>query len=223
MNVRSLWQSFGYFGVLISYIIIFTMLPIIEAYDIGNHAVNILFTAVLLFSLYAVSNHIYNLVIGIVLLSPFMFLSWSGLYDHSNTAQLIKLASQACFMGYTIVFFMRHILHAKKVNTDIIIGSICVYLFLGTIWGILFTMAEYFAPGSFAGLPDITLQDQADIIGQRFLDMLYYSYITLTTLGYGNIYPVSGLANSLSSAAAIMGQMYLTVLIAMLIGKYRAN
>jgi len=91
-------------------------------------------------------------------------------------------------------------------------GTSCIYLLLGIIWSILNANLYFLSPGSFSGLGNS---------GNRlhFSEFMYYSYVTLTTLGFGDITPVSPLAKTLSFMQAVAGQLYLTIMVAGLIGK----
>jgi hypothetical protein len=100
-------------------------------------------------------------------------------------------------------------LKAERVSREKIFGALSVYLLLGFIWAILFVMVDFLVPGSLR-----YGQDQA-LTGPQ---MVYYSFVTLTTLGYGDIVPIAPSARALATLEAITGQLYLTVLVARLVG-----
>lgn len=110
---------------------------------------------------------------------------------------------------------------AREVNINIIFAAISLYFLIGLEWGYLFAIVELNHAGS---LMTSVLAIQADLsltdIDANLLNYIYFSLVTLTTLGYGDIIPVSGLARSLAGIEAVMGQMYLTVLVARLVGVY---
>ena len=97
------------------------------------------------------------------------------------------------------------------VTSATISASLVVYLLLGVIWGQAYRLLEHVSPGSFQGL-----SAGSPIELQR--DLLYYSYVTLTTLGYGDIYPIGAEARALAITEAIIGQLYLVVLVAGVVG-----
>ncbi len=97
---------------------------------------------------------------------------------------------------------------SSVVTSNQIIGALCVYLLFGVIWAFLYEFVEYFSPGSFKGL------DSRDG-GQAFV---YYSFVTLTTLGYGDVVPIRPVAMALAYLQAVFGQVYLAVLVAGLVG-----
>lgn len=112
-----------------------------------------------------------------------------------------------CGLGASIA--LRDVFHVEgAVGTNQIMGAVCVYLLFGVIWAILYQLVESLSPGSFKGLESFES-------GQPFV---YYSFVTLTTLGYGDIGPVRPAAMALAYMEAVFGQFYLAVLVAGLVG-----
>src|SRR5262249_20948126 len=97
-------------------------------------------------------------------------------------------------------------------------AGVAVYLLLGIFWGLTFTVLEFFQTGSYS-LPQVS-EGKTLLYVDLGQDMLYYSFVTMTTIGYGDIIPLSQPAKFLSVLEAMMGQIYLTVLVARLVGLY---
>jgi hypothetical protein len=117
---------------------------------------------------------------------------------------------------YSAVSILWHILTRTIVTTDTLAGAVVVYLQIGLIWSILFVFIETFIPGSFnfsAAPLTSSLASRAD-----FYQFVYYSFVTLTTLGYGDYLALSPPAQSLSFLETALGQVYLAVLVARLLG-----
>lgn len=150
-----------------------------------------IFAAALLFSLIAFGSSVIN-----------YFLNSTPIY-------VVSVIFYGLFFGLMISIFS-HIMKVEKVTSDTIIGSICVYLLLGIIWATVFALIEILNPGSF------NLGD--DVVTNLNYKFLYYSFVTLTTLGYGDITPVLPPARALSSLEAVTGQLYLAILLAHLVG-----
>jgi hypothetical protein len=113
------------------------------------------------------------------------------------------------------------ILHARLVTFDIIAGGISVYMFFGNIFGLIYAIIARMDPSAF-NIPELT----ASYIGNNIGDVssaMYFSFVTLTTLGYGDITPVNHFARTLAYLEAATGQVYLTVLIASLVGMHIAS
>jgi voltage-gated potassium channel len=125
------------------------------------------------------------------------------------------------FLVAIVVLLIRHIARSRDVTPTIILSSINGYLLLGVLGGALLAIAE--------SIDRLVLA--ADAAGIAFpsqappgaFDYLYFSFVTLTTLGYGDVTPVSHLSRSMAILLAITGQLYMTILIAMLVGKFLAR
>ena len=116
-----------------------------------------------------------------------------------------------CFVALILLF---HLFRHEQVTSDTIAGSICVFLLFGIIWTLVYQAIYFFDRSAFNNIATESLSPTATV------DLLYYSFATLTTLGYGDITPVSRLGRMFAVTQAIVGQLYLTVLVARLAGLY---
>ncbi len=126
-----------------------------------------------------------------------------------------------CFNLFIAVFMIRHIARSQQVTLTIIINSINGYLLIGVLGAVLLAMTQLLQKLFFN--VDTGAINFAGDTAAGFHDYLYFSFVTLTTLGYGDVTPVSAFAKSLTIIIAISGQLYLTILIAMLVGKYLSH
>jgi len=117
----------------------------------------------------------------------------------------------AVLLGFVAWVVLREVLSHQRVTSETIYGALCVYLLAGLIWSQVYTMVESADPGSFR-FPE-SLSDGVAL--QQALS--YFSLVTQTTLGYGDVVPVSPAARSLAVGQAVFGQLYLAVLIARLV------
>ena len=120
------------------------------------------------------------------------------------------------FFGIGLLLFsafklLSFLMQVQKVSQDTINAALCVYLSLGVAWGMVYIVLEILAPGAFR-IAEFAREPQA-----MALEMLYFSMVTLTTLGYGDITPVTPFAKNLSALEAVIGQVYLTILVARLV------
>lgn len=121
-------------------------------------------------------------------------------------------AGGASFFALVTWVLLHRILSATThVTGELIAGSIAVYLLLGIAFAYLFALVELHSPGAFAF---------ADRAGHADPDFYYYSLVTLTTLGYGDITPLAPMARGLAALEAVIGPVYLTVLVARLVGMH---
>lgn len=120
----------------------------------------------------------------------------------------------ACFFGFALYGILRAIL-AKRASGDAIFGVVCGYLLLGIIWSLLYSAVETASPGSF----HVAARENDGSAARLDRGVLsYYSFITLATVGYGDVTPATPLARTLAWMEAIAGQFYLAILVAALVG-----
>lgn len=126
---------------------------------------------------------------------------------------LLRNALMIAFLSYTVWVIGRDVFRAHRVTTDQIFGGISVYLLLGLIWAIAYMSVVTAQPGAieFSTSDDVTE-------AHRLSALIYYSFETLTTLGMGDILPVSNMARTLTWTEAVTGQLYIAVTMAKLVG-----
>ena len=129
----------------------------------------------------------------------------------SGTAQVLLSTSWMLFFGLSIILVSKSIYTTHKVTFDTVIGGICVFLMLGFFWGLLFIILSLIYPGSFSGPNGIPSP----------FDLMYFSFTTLTTLGYGEFTPVSRIAKLTSVFEAICGVLYPAIFISALVNSYQ--
>ena len=137
-------------------------------------------------------------------------------YIGSTVVFVAGLAVSFLFLLLSVYLAIRHILFSGKITTNKIVGSLCIYLLIGIIWGIIYIFIAIFSNQPFNGI------GQANDIDQIW-DYFYFSFVTLTTLGFGDISPTLPIARSLTYLEAICGQFYLAILVSTLVGAYIAE
>ena len=120
-------------------------------------------------------------------------------------------AVYAIYLGVAALLILRDVLFCQRITADTIRGGICVYFLIGFVWALLYGIVASFDPQAFS---------QPLIGGESYSKVIYFSFVTLTTLGYGDIIPVSPVATMLTNLEAIIGQMYPAILISILVGGY---
>jgi hypothetical protein len=122
---------------------------------------------------------------------------------------------QASFYAFAVALILRNIFRAAAITRDDVLGAVCGYLLAAGVWGNIYAVTAILIPGSFAISPD--LNDVASYQGRIAL-FGYFSVVTLTTMGYGDITPVRPPADVLAMLEAIFGQFYIAVVVAQLVG-----
>jgi len=149
-------------------------------------------------------------VVGLALGVPALV---SLVFESDPAVTAASLLLGIATIAFVCVVLLMGIYKHPRITAASVSASLVVYLFLGIIWATAFFLAETSAPGSFYGL------DTAASAATR-RELFYYSFVTLTTVGYGDIGPVSPVARSLAITEAIVGQLYLVVLVASLVGMF---
>lgn len=217
-------RKFNFSGLLISFGILFITLPFLEVSEWYSWLIKTSLSLVIFFSLYVIVERRLHFFIAVLLAVPGLVINWLDILDDVLDAQIIKLLFSAILFAYVARLLLRNIFHTRLVDMNILYEATCVYLLFGVIWANIFTIIELMAPGSFSGIPAVASTFTVEVREQvLFESLFFFSYITLTTLGYGNIFPASTVASSVAAAEAIVGQLYLTILVARLVGLHIAQ
>tara|TARA_B110000977_G_scaffold189688_1_gene259561 strand:+ start:1879 stop:2511 length:633 start_codon:yes stop_codon:yes gene_type:complete len=122
------------------------------------------------------------------------------------------------FLFYVVITFeiIKQVWRINEVGKDLIMGVISGYICLGLVGYFIFMAIEISHPGSFQS----TLFTESFSINQKSDGLLYYSYITLLTIGYGEIVPITTAAQKAAVFLGLLGQFYLVILTAVTVGKY---
>ena len=131
-------------------------------------------------------------------------------------SMMLQSASLLALIGFLVVaitFTLGQVAIGNAINTNRLVGAVCVYLLLGVIWAMAYTLVNLSSPGAFTGFTP------TEGLGWDS-EWLYNSFVTMTTLGYGDILPVSATARGLAYMQAIVGQFYIAVLVAGLVSAY---
>lgn len=180
-----------------------------------------LFSALIISSMFALDFHrrARRLLAGIGAI--LLIMVWLDFLVDNDLVRLIDYLFLFIYVIFVTVTMIIHIARSKTVTLTLIISSVNGYFLLGYLGALLLANAEILQ--KFVFLEETAAISFAGSPGSGFHDFMYFSFVTLTTLGYGDVTPVSHMAKSVTLIIAISGQMYMTILIAMLVGKYLAR
>ena len=139
---------------------------------------------------------------------------WGELLSTHGAIDVAALGITVAWVGYAVSIIVAHLFRQRDVTIDTILGAVVTYLLIAVAFSQLFQILELTRPGSFSGLPD-------DLSGNRSSvtdSMMYFSLVCITTMGYGDIVPQSAIARPLAVLEGVVGQLYLAVMIARLVG-----
>jgi hypothetical protein len=174
-----------------------------------------LLAVVLIAGVLAVGGRRKSLVLAASLAVPALAARWLWHYWPEPYLHGLFLLLGTLLLLQVTVHLLRFIVRAPLVDTEVLAAGIATYLVLGILWALVYLMVGFLEPNAFA-LP-AAAGARKDLIG---FDALYFSFVTLTTIGYGDIAPVAPFARMLAIAEATVGTLYLAVLIARLVTLY---
>jgi len=217
MLLKSLSEKIGqYTVVLLLLLLSLVMLPLVENFPIGRLLLSgwcLLVVASLVLSLIGDRKHrILVILLGTTLfLCIFVYFVGVVLHQEFMGIALLALFVTILFLGCCIWLILYSIFKRTLFSADVFSGAILAYILLGIAWGALYSSIEKIAPGSFSFSSDYDLAAKGSTL-------TYYSFITLTTLGYGDILPLTRITRTFAYLEAVTGVMYCAILVAGLVG-----
>ncbi|NQU13392.1 MAG: hypothetical protein HQ561_04555 [Desulfobacteraceae bacterium] len=184
--------------------------PFVEGFAYLQILFSVFLTAIFISAIYAISQERRHTLIASFLALPALGFTWATYFTQSIAFSLVSSFLGAVFFIFIAINILAFISQQGHVTTDMIIGAAVVYLLIAMTWLTAYEIIETLHPGSFA-MPEGQLQDS------RYL-FLYYSLVTITTLGYGDVTPLTSVASSFSALEAVVGQLYLVITVAWLVG-----
>lgn len=218
-------QQFRFIALLICLLFVILALPFMENNDFIIILVSATYSISLFLTIYVVAGSKKLFLFGVLLALPNWIISWTNLIIFNDVFTInIRLFSQLFVDIFVIAFLLNYIFKTKHVTFNILFAAVCVYLLLGFAWSIGYAIVELNNPGSFAGIAvGKTFVDIEEALVHYLTHFLYFSYITITTLGYGNIHPLTTIGNALAATEALVGQLYIALLIGRLLGMHIAE
>ena len=174
------------------------------------------FSLVLIASVNALYRKTFYLTIFLGIGALSFFMNIVTYFSSSMDIEIEALAVNLIFLLCAIAIMFNHIFNGSKVDANLLLGAASLYLLMGVCFAYMYTIVDYFFPASFSG----ALTSGTHGIHALFAQFFYYSFVTLATVGYGDIMPVSQEARFLSLIEAILSQLYMTILIARLVGMH---
>lgn len=192
--------------------------PYAEATHLGYIAFRVIGSFAILISVYAANIRRSLLVVAVALAIPALIQRIALPRADASALATLNLVLSFCFDAVIIVVIFRHVFDAVRPTSETIFGAVCIYLLVGFSFASVYGMLGTFQHNAFYLDPRLNLHT----IPNRF-DYVYYSFGTMTALGAAGINAITPQARSISIVEAILGILYLAVLIARLMGGYRTN
>ena len=196
--------------ILILFLLVLT--PFLDEFIQTRILMDVFLTAIFIFIICTIRLKRSQAIIASVLVLPLIVATWSTYFVEIRTFSLFSRIFGALFFAYAAINILRIVLKSEKVTRETIFAAIVAYLLIALMWAFLYMILERVSPGSFS-FPDWGGRGET-------MQFEYLSFVTITTLGYGDITPVTDKASALVIIEAVVGQIYLVVLVAWLVGMH---
>lgn len=191
----------------------FALYPLLGGFAWGRTAVSIALLLVMASALVAIWKHHRIALLGAVLAVGALIAMVPAYYFEVPFAKPVLTVIEFTFLLILAISILLDVMRAERVTMDTVFGACCVYLMFGLTWTGIYELIETLSPGSF----DFGLLGSPDGASEGFETMSklsYFSLITMTTVGYGDVTPLSPAARSFSALQGLVGQLYMAIVIA---------
>lgn len=207
-------QENNYYFFLAGLLALLCIAPGIELFAIGRTAftlVLILFSGTLVLACWAYRGSTKLYWAGILLAGAAFFLSVVAAINANVALGYLSLIVHIAFWSLGAWIAFSHVFSPGPISLNRIVGSVCVYMMVAVVFADLAVLINWLAPGSYSNVTATGLEEQLS-------EFAYFSFVTINTLGYGDISPVSSVARTLAILESTFGVFYLAILVASLIG-----
>lgn len=215
MTSTDMGKEIRFSFLLASLIIAVVIAPLLESTRLGDLIQLSCLTLVFVAAVFINWQHRTKLWLFAIAAVLSLTLHWLSLIFPSNNVSLFRFAASFCFLGFTAAMLLKSIVSNDEVTPNAILGSICVYLLLGLMWALGYSGLTFIEANPFDIPPPAAGTSVED--HPNLATFLYFSFVTMSTLGYGDITPQTDLARTLTWTQSVTGQFYLAVLVARLV------
>lgn len=209
-------NNFAY--LLVALIIFLLIMPVIDDFNLSHKAIarSVSFSMILLIGIWSLRHSPKAFRTGIGFVVTGIGFNLVALANDMEIFEYLAQAMVFLFLFMAALTALKQVMSHLRITANNIYGAICVYLLLGVNWAIIYSILNSISPAAFRGVtvPPGVIWD---------VEWIYFSFVTLTTLGYGDIVPVSSTARAFAYCEAIFGVFYLAILVAGLVGVFIAD
>lgn len=156
-------------------------------------------------------------ITAFILAFPTLFFGWYELFYPSNTMFVITIVLAIVFMALCTTSTLHDVIRRARVTLETLRGIVCAYFMIALVFAYVYYLIEFLVPGSF----HLLVRDTAFVTHSRLLSqMMYFSFVTLLTIGYGDITPLLDLSQTAVVLEGIIGQFYIAILVARIVAVY---
>lgn len=203
--------------LLLALLALVVLYPFLEPYPVGRAAIAVFDLLILFLALRAARATGQEARIGYVLVWPAMGLHILAAFLPMPMFVLGSLATQAMFHAFVVVCLLRYMLSDEVMTLDELFAAAGLYVLMAFVFAYLYALVERYSPGSFF----INVANNPDGL-TSWWDLLYFSFTCLTSVGFGDVTPVSDHARSLVMIQQMIGVLYLALVISRLVAMQAA-
>ena len=197
-----------FFYIIVSIVAVILVSPYIRDMGKTGYLITIFLTATIpLVSYYALHADRKRAKWLLLIAAPYVALECTNLFFSNHYLMVAGYVCGSILYFYIVVLLLKNLLSHKTITADLIYCAISIYLLIGVTWAGIYTVIEGVSPGSFSGISETS-------------DFLYFSFVTLTTVGFGDAAPLSAFAKRMAIFEAALGSIYMAIIIAMIVGRY---
>jgi len=210
------WYLRKYF-ILTLALTAFLLMPSFFDQSKGTTLIEVLFFLLMLSTLYSVVHNRYLLILGITLT---VISQWGTLTtsQSANLGYIAGLVSALLLLLIVIIVILRNIISTDEIQVDTIFGGIATYLLIGVAWALVYYITDTLIPQAFIINAEFPVQSMVLTGKSDFGFYNYFSMVTMTSLGYGDIIPAHPVTRALATYQVVVGQMFIAILVARLVG-----
>ena len=205
------WFRYSGVELLVALVVLLVTAPLVEDLPSGDVIESALLTVVMVSSVVAIGGRRRSFVIALVLLTPALAGKWANRFSPSVVSHFVYLIPATLFFLFVVGHLIHFIMRAPRVDANVLCTGLSGYLLLGLLWTPLYLTVFRWNPNAF------TLPAGSTLDG---FSAFYFSFMTLSTVGYGDIAPLSRAARMLAVTEAVSGLFYVAVLISRLVAIY---
>lgn len=208
---RSTWLLFALILMLI-------LFPILDQSVAGRMVLGVLNTAILAAAACAASGSRRTLFIALAFAVPALCLQWAHIFGDHYGVGIALLVTMMLFYIFAIANGLMYVLRPAPVSGNKLHAAMSNYIMIALLWSFLYALIDALLPGSF----DYMGQSDARV-PLNWIDFVFFSFVTLTTTGYGDIVPLSRATQAAAILEQLAGTFYVAILIARLAGLYEGG
>lgn len=191
--------------IIFAIILVLLVNPFIRPLGLIGHLFSTLLLSMIpLASAYALTEDRKKAIIVLLIAAPFVILDGLNVFFTNRSLMIVAYSFGTILYFYIVILLVKNLLSIRVITADLIFCAISIYLLIGIMWAGIYIVLDGISPGSFS----------------ETTDLLYFSFVTLTTVGFGDVAPLSVLSRRLAVFEAAMGSIYMAVIIAMIVGRY---